>query len=338
MPANIRETSIAFGKKKQSALATANVLADLWKLDKVNASLADVRLNTESNAGDIGKGHEWETQSFLTNWDIAGSIEKYATSEFATWAFAYALGKVTKSGSGPYVYTITPADPVNDGIELPSFSFLEAIRQGGSAVLDRMAVGCVVESLDYTLETGPTRAAHKLVAGFVGSGKLTEPSGITHPAATTEHRLPQASAAITINSVNYVSSKNIVSFRLGYRNNHRLDSGYYPGSGTQSGAAIRGRMEFGDRSLTASFVARFENGSAELTKLKNQTSGTATIQVTYDANEDLLLTLQQVVFRTAVINDTNGIVTVAVEIGPQYHSSNGLLTVVGTTAVNNICQ
>lgn len=338
MPANIRETSIAFGKKKQSAIGTANVLGDLWKLDKINASLADIQLKTESNAPDIGKGHEFETASYLTNWDVQGQIEKYATGNFAAWAFSYALGKVVKSGSGPYLYTITPLNPVNDGIELPSFSFLEAIRQGGSAVLDRMAVGCVVDSLEYTIGSGPGRANHKITVGFVGTGKLTEPSAITHPAATAELRLPQATAAITINGVNYVSSKNIVLARFGWQNNHRLDAGFYPGSGTQDGAAIRGRMEFGDRVCAFSFVARFENGSAEITKLKAQTSGTATIQTTYSANEDLLITLQQMVFRAVVIGDTDGIVTVAVEGGPQYHTSNGLVTVVATTATNDICQ
>ncbi|HXG33324.1 MAG TPA: hypothetical protein VNJ11_08160 [Bryobacteraceae bacterium] len=34
----------------------------------------------------------------------------------------------------------------------------------------------------------------------------------------------------------------LVSLELSFKNNLRLDSGFYPGSGTQDGAAIPGRM------------------------------------------------------------------------------------------------
>ena len=97
-------------------------------------------------------------------------------------------------------------------------------------------------------------------------------------------------------------------------------------------------MEVGDRELTSKFVARFENGSAELTKLQAQTSGTATIATSNGGDDTLTITFHQVVFRTAVVNDTDGIVTVEVEIGPQYHSTNGLITVVAEAGVNDICQ
>jgi len=338
-PANIRETSIAFGKKKQSALQTANVLADLWKLSKVNASLSAVEFVTESNKDDIGKGHEFETQSFPSHWNISGSIEKYASAEFAAWAFAYALGTAVKTGTTPHwIYTIVPLEPVTGGIELPSFSFLEAIRQAADPVIDRMAVGCVIEDLAYTLQSGPGRANHKIVVNFVGCGKLTEPSGITHPAITAETSLPGSSAAITINSVDYVTAKDFVSLELGWKNNLRLDSGHYPGSGTQSGASIMGRLEHGDRELTMKFVARFMHDSAELTKLLNQTAGTATISTQSDAENHLLITLHQAVFRSAVIGETDGVVTVAVECGPQYHATNGIISVVAETEVTDICQ
>ena len=131
MPANIRETKIGFGYKKQTDLSTPNVSGDIWSLTKTNAALATVTLNTENDAAELGKGHEFATQVFKSHWDVSGSIEKFLTSEIAAWAFVFGLGNRTKSGTPPAItYTCTPQDPVSGGIELPAFSFIEAIRQG----------------------------------------------------------------------------------------------------------------------------------------------------------------------------------------------------------------
>lgn len=46
------------------------------------------------------------------------------------------------------------------------------------------------------------------------------------------------------------------------------------------------------------FVARFENGSTELAKLKNQSTGTAVIGLSYDANNALDITWQKVRLRS----------------------------------------
>jgi hypothetical protein len=341
MPANIRETKIGFGYKKQAALQTANVLADIWSLSKVNAALSTVTLNTEDDAPELGKGHEFATRVYPTSWDVQGTIEKYLTSEIAAWAFVFGLGNRVKSGTTAITYTCTPPDPVTAGIELPAFSFIETIRQGGSAVLDRMAIGCVVEDFTIALASGPGRASSKITINFSGSGKLTEPSGITIPAPTAEHLLPAASAQVTINGVNYVTNRNLVSLELGFKNNLRLDSGFFPGSGTQDNAAIRGRLEFGDRQASLKFVARFENGSTELTKLRNQTTGTATVSlqgelISGSDYHSLAVTFQKVAFKTAVIGDTEGIVTVEVECAPLYDTTNGLLSAVAVCQQDNI--
>jgi len=339
--ANIRETKIGFGYKKQSAIQTANVLADIWSLNKTNASLAENTLNTEDDAEDLGKGHEFATQVFKSHWDVQGSIEKYLTSEIAAWAFVFGLGARVKSGTTALTYTCTPQDPVGSGIELPAFSFIETIRQGGSAVLDRMAVGCVVQDFRVTLGSGPGRASSKILINFVGCGKTVEPSGITLPAGTPEHLLPAASATVNINGVDYVTARNMVSVELGFENDLRLDSGFFPGSGTQDGAAIRGRMEFGNRKAMLKFVARFVNGSTELTKLRNQTTGTAAIGLQGELisggdYHSMTVTFQKVAFKTAVIGDTDGIVTVEVDCAPLYDTSNGLLSAVAKCAQDNI--
>jgi hypothetical protein len=122
-----------------------------------------------------------------------------------------------------------------------------------------------------------------------------------------------------------------------------MDAGFYPGSGFQtagdgSSGATRGRLEFGNRQGTLRFVARFENGSTELSKLKNQTTGTATIGLTYDANNDLQITWQKVTFSAVELGETDGIVTVAVECLPMYEATNGIVSAVAKCNVDGICQ
>jgi len=188
----MQEIQICFGKQKQADIATANTGVQMWQLRKLNAALANPKLNTENDAEEFGKGHEFPTQSFQTSWDVNGTLEKYLGAEIGAWAMAYGLGKVVKSGTTPnFTYTCTPLIPASgDAAELPYFSFVEQLRPGAGVVADRMAVGCVVEGWTVSIGSGPGRANSKITVEFVGSGKVTEPSGITMPAATVEKLLP----------------------------------------------------------------------------------------------------------------------------------------------------
>jgi hypothetical protein len=163
------------------------------------------------------------------------------------------------------------------------------------------------------------------------------------PAATVEKLLPSASLALAINGVNYVSNKNIVSLETSWKNNVRLDGGFFPGSGFQTpgvgaSGAIRGRLEFGNRQGMLRFVARFENGSTELTKLRQQTTGTAVLALTYDANNSLEITWQKVSFSSAEVGETDGIVTVSVDCLPMWDEINGIVSAVAKCSVDGIAQ
>ena len=85
-------------------------------------------------------------------------------------------------------------------------------------------------------------------------------------------------------------------------------------------------------------MARFANGSTEVTSLKNQTTGTAVIGLQYDANNKLTATFQKVSFSAAEVGDTDGLVTVAVECQPQYDTTNGVLSAVALSNTDGICQ
>src|SRR3989304_3443189 len=62
MPANIREKLIGFGKAYQTDIATANTVANIWRLNKLNTTFTNPRLNTENEAAEFGKGHEFATE------------------------------------------------------------------------------------------------------------------------------------------------------------------------------------------------------------------------------------------------------------------------------------
>jgi hypothetical protein len=232
MPANVRETVIGFGKKHQSALATPNTAAGLWRLNKLNNNFGGPKLVTETDAAELGKGNEFPANVYKSHWEVAGQIEKYLSAEFAAWSMVYGLGKSVKAGGPNYIYTCTPLDPITDGIDqLPAFSFAEQIRPGPFALLDRVSIGCVINDWTLTVTRGPGRANSKLVVNFVGTGRHSNPSLIVIPAATAENLLASASLALTLNTVDYVTAKTIEGLTLSWNNNIRLDGRFCPGSG-----------------------------------------------------------------------------------------------------------
>ena len=334
------ELGVAWGFKKQSAIGTPAVAAECWTLNKIGAGIVNPEMVTEDDAGEIGKGHEFATATYKSHINVGPApIEKYLSSEIMAWAAAFGLGSVAKTGTTPnFTYTCAEAAPVTDGIELPYFTYVQAIRQGASDLFDHAFIGCALDSFLVSVNSAPGRQSSRIAMNWVGSGKFVEPGTITLPAKTTEHEMPGASLALTIIGVDYVTAKNIVSLEWGWQNNIDPTKGFYPGSGTQSGYALRGRLEMGTRVPILRFVARFENGSAEVTKLIAGTTGTAVITQTYDANNTYTATFNQVAFRAALLGETDNIVTISVEASPQYASATGVLDVVAKAAFDDICQ
>jgi hypothetical protein len=338
MSVNIRQTAIALAYRKQTDLVTPNVAGGMWGITKVNNALMNLDLKTEDNAADIGKADEFPTDVFLTNWDNTGQFDKYLSSQFAAHAFTFGLSDVVKTspGAGAYQYVCTPQDPVADGIELDAFSVVEKV--GG---IDRILIGNVVEGIALTFASGPGRANAKLVVDYVGTGNNDEPSAVTIPATLSEDFLNAGGAAVTINGTNYVSNKGLVSLEWTWKNNVRLDTGFFIGSGAVDGAQIRGRMETGDRACTMKFRCRLESGSDEYTKLRAQTEGTAVFTITgaeivTGVNHSLSVNHPRVRYSTVVVSDEAGLAVLDVTVTPLKHSSNGYVTVTVITDVDNI--
>lgn len=344
-PANIRETLIAIGFAPQTDLPTPNDALQMFSVTKTNATLSVVNPNVETDAQDTGKGDEFPTQTFPTSMDTAVAVEKYNSSEFAAWLFCFSTGKATKTPAGTtgFTYVAEPSDPVVNCINLPPFTYGEQIRPAPDSVIDRAMVGMVVQDWTLNMESGPGRANCRLSCNLVGTGKVVAPSGITPwPVVTTEHFLNAASAQITINGIDYILSASFVSLEMKSTNNVRLDTGFYPGSGVdENGFALRGRMEYGDRVYSLTFVARAQRGSQEYLNLINQTPGPGSITLKGALIEtgeyhSMDIEIPKLILTSVVNGDQNGIVTVNCTATLIKLPDQPLLTMGATTTMDGI--
>jgi hypothetical protein len=337
--ANINELMNGWGFGQQADIATANTSGSIWRMTNLNNKpWAKVPVN-EDDRQEIGKGHEFPTQLFKSHYNMpAYELSKYASSEFLAWVMAFSLGNVTGSSG---TYTIVPAIGATNptGLELPYFSFVQQIRPGGSAILDEIFVGCAIKSWKLSIKNSPGRASAMCSAECVATGKYTTPSGITLPAVTPTHEFNAGMiTALTINGINYLTGgngKQFVSMDATWDNNFR--PGFFPGSGTQDGYQIQGRLEWGDRVFGVQFVVRVQAGSTEYTSLINQTTGTATVTLTRDTNNSFEMLIQKMGFEVAELSNTDGIVTLQVTGVQLYDATNGLVTVTVKTPATIIC-
>jgi len=332
MPTRVQSLAYGLGSAKQADIST--IAASFNRFRKLNMDIHTLRYNTENDKDEIGKGNEFITQVFPVAYDMQGRIEKYGSAEFTLWAWAYALGQVGLTGG---LYTITPIDP-GSTLELPYFSVVQQLNEGGSAAIDEAFLGCAIEDVETVFNYGPGRQSLKTNASIVGSGKHTIPSGVSLPAVLAEAYMLSSSCAITINGHDYVSAKTILSGSLGWKNNLLLNAGYYPGSGVVDDAAVRGRIEIGNRVPTFTFTARLLNNSPEYAALIAQTTGTAVLTFTFDSTHTVTFTWQSVSYEMVERTEADGIVAVTVTVAPKFDPTNGVLTVTGKCAITDIAQ
>jgi hypothetical protein len=336
MAARVQQLILGLGKGKQTNISTAGTT--FLRLKKLNADLTTPKPIFEDDAAEIGKANEFIAQTYPSYYDVANRFEKYASSEFTTWACAYGLGNIVQTGSSaPYTYVITPLNP-GTTLELPYFSIVEQVSEGGGNCVDNLYVGCAVEDWLYQANYGPGPKSSKMTVNWVGSGLLTTPSAITVPALTLENNMLAASMALTVNGIDLVATKRILSASMGWKNNLLLNAGFFPGSGMQNGLQVRGRMEIGARVPSFQYTARLLFGSTEYNLLTAQTAGSATLSVQHDANNSVSFALPQMAFKAVENGEGDGIVTVTVTGAPEYNTTNGVMTVTTLTSIAGIAQ
>lgn len=172
--ARMTELLIALGAA-QANIST--ISATFQRFSKLNASLAAPQWRTEDDADELGKGHEFATQTFKSHVEPGPiTLEKYLSVEFLAYIMPLVLGKTSDT-------TYTPLDPVADGEELPYITYVEQMRPGASAVRDIAYLGCAAKSFRVSITNGPGRANAKITVELAHCGLVTEPSVVEMPAA-----------------------------------------------------------------------------------------------------------------------------------------------------------
>lgn len=345
MPARTQELAVGVSFNKQAALQTALAAGSLWSLATNQFNPTFPQLQYETDAEDFGKGDEWVANIYPTSLATQWEWPYFLTSENFCQAIAFALGDVTKTSpdTGAYQYECVPLDPVTDGVDLEAMTLVGGLRQGGAGeILDIALIGMVCDGFSLRLTSGTGRQNSQLTSRWVGCGKYTNNSGITIPAATTEHRLGAGGVtALTINSVNYLANARFVDLEFQYNNN--VIVGYYPGSGSQSGFDIAGRMRIGRRTASLVFTVELESDSDELANLLAGTEGTATITnrgdlITGSTYHQAGIVLHKVRFSAYQMGESDGFVTARVTAEIMKHSSNGVMTLTGICEQDGIMQ
>jgi hypothetical protein len=333
--ADIRELRSFISFHKQTALQTALVAADGWSLRQTNRTIGQPEFTTLPDKDDIGKGTPFSTQLYPVALSSSFPWEARLTSQNAAMLGVFGIGLNAKTAADTgFKYSCKPSVLLTASPNMPAATVVQAIRQGGSDVFDLGLVGMCLEEFTQTFNSGPGPDSASMRSQWVGCGKFVNPSTITIPTITTEHALNGGSATtVTFNGVNYLTNTRFFSFEWSYKNNIRLDAGYYLGSGQQNGFQLRGRMWRGDPVVTAKLTALFEDGSTELTDFLAQTEGTARVTLqgallTGSVTHYNLLDIQwhRIVFKNFRLTDQDGLVSVEVDIECLEHSSNGVLT------------
>jgi hypothetical protein len=276
--ADIRELGVSWGFRKQSALQTALLAANMWSLNQTNDDFGIPRLVKEDNQQDKGKGTPFATQQFKTIADAEVPWNYYLTSENLAMLGVFGIGKVSEAAvgtEGAIRYICKPnvtLAAVND--EAPSTTYLATIRQGSNDVVDHALIGVCLEEFTITIARGTNRDTAQMTSRWIGCGKYAQPSAIVRPAITVEHELNAGSVTLLeIFGDSLITNKRFEQFTLTYKNNIKGDFGYYPGSGSQNGFQLRGRMLRSAPTVTASYQALLEDTSTEFTDFLNGESG-----------------------------------------------------------------
>lgn len=320
MATRLQSIAIGLSSNKQANISTA-ATPNYNRIRMLSSDPVTLQYNTETDEDEIGKGNEFISIGgvFPTYWDMSYPIKKYASAEFTTWAWAYAMGEIQLASS---LYTIHALDPAV-ALELPYFTVVQQLPDGGGMAIDEAYLGCAVEEVMTTMKYGPGRASATTDCTIMGSGQHTIPSGIVLPTTVqTEKYMLSSSAAVTINGIDYVAgspgSKTFLSATMSWKNSLLGGLGFHPGSGIVSGAAVRDRLFIGKRTLALDCTAFLQVDSTEFTKLVAQTTGTAVLTLTFDATHFVTWSFPSVSFRSVTRGQEEGIAVVHFSAAAQF--------------------
>jgi hypothetical protein len=356
MPARDIELAIAVGFRRQTgtgAVATTAAQlqaplasgASMWRPNIGEFNIPFPTLNLEDDSLFFGKGKEWITKLFETSLDVQWNWSSFLTSQNFAQAIVFGLGKWTPStpGVGASQYVATPMVPADDGVNLPATSMLAGIRQGTAGeILDIVVPGMCLNSFTLKISRGPGLQNTNLTQNWVGCGKYADGAGYVYPVATVEQRLGAGlMESLTILGIDYLANARFVELNFEYNNNISQESAYFPGSGSQAGYDIRGRMRYGIRTINFNYQVELENDSNELSNLLAGVEGQSLLklegpEIVSGVNHTAQLSMPRCRHKGFTMASSDNFVTAQVQTAVMDDESSGPLIATAITSLANI--
>lgn len=334
----VQELRFAVAYKKQVDLTTALTATDMWSLRQTNSDFIQAQPINQDDADDYGKG-VYITQTFPSHIDAKGNWNGRITSESAAMISAFGIGAATKAASGGgFKYTMVAPVFATDGLQLPATTMAIQIRTGGDAITDKALVGMVCEEFGFEWKLGPGRDNALFNSSWIGTGAFDKPSTITIPTIYSEHSMNAgAITALAFGGFDYFANLRFISCKFNWKNNFRDNSSYFPGSGSQSGYQLRGRMRRAAPTITLQTVVECDSGSSEEDALIAQTAGTGRITAAASVADNALdIQFFKIVPKATPITDSEGIASYNVDWTVMQHPSNGVLQIDATCLQDGI--
>lgn len=237
-------------------------------------------------------------------------------------------------------------------LQLPSFNAISVIESSGASYL---YTGIVVDRMRLSKEAGQLA---QISFDMIGSGKHRGPHAVTSLPAAPSFTCLRPYSFLTYNNggaIDLSASCRVRSWNLELANNHapannRCDGDStqnvldYTASGGASDAAFLGKLEHGDRTLSASVVLELDGTFAELTDaagkvtLTNFTVGFrgAILDVGTSTYNTFKCIIPTAVFTAARFTDVNGKACVQLDLLPTTSGTSVLtVEVVNSTTATN---
>lgn len=341
-----QEVRFAIGFKQQNALTVPLVAGDMVSLRQTNTDFIQATPINEDDEKDLGKG-VYITAIFASHWEAGGPWNGRMSAEAMAIATGFALGfltaKAATTGAGGFLYTYHEPILATTGLDLPTTTMALQIRTGGSAITDKAIVGVACEEFGFNFRTGPGRDNATFTSQWSGTGQNVKPSTITIPTSYAENSLNAGGIfALTLIGFDYLTNKRFVNCDFKWKNNIRDQSGYFPGSGTQSGFQLKGRLRRGAPNITLTGQVECDSGSSEEDLLLAQTTGTGVIHVRgaqVGAGPEFFgwkVTFYLLTVKAAKIGDADGIAAYNLEYTVMQDPVNGVMLIEAITSLDNI--
>ena len=172
--------NLVLSPNKQSTIGEVMADTALTRTQRFDGSaVLELKQTRRSDKEMAGKGTEFATDGQVTAWDTSFSFKAELDDWLAAWAFAFAMGKDTVTGSAaPYSHAIAFDETTT---QAP----VTCVYLEDTSALKYKAQDMAVSDITLTI---PARGACTLETSMIGSGRWTDGAMVSGPPALTAYQ------------------------------------------------------------------------------------------------------------------------------------------------------